>query len=329
MYDWDDLRIFLSVARHKSFQGAADQLGLDPTTIGRRMARLEQALNCTLVARGRSPGFLTTNGKRLFEAASRVEMATEDVRTAIGETSAGVVRISTSEGFGATIIAPAVAQLVRRRPKLQIEIVAMPGFVSPAMREVDITITLTRPQDRRLSIEKLTDYMLGLYAAPDYLARRGVPEDPAALRGHVLVGYIDDLLYANELRYLDEVLPGLKPTVSSSSIRAQMEAMIRGAGSGCSAVLHGGAGARTGAHSAGPGCHHPHLLACRAARRAGNRARAPGDELDSRYGGGGAPASAAGCGQPSDLTISSVIFFASPNSIIVLSRKKSSFSIPA
>lgn len=232
MYDWDDLRIFLSVARHKSFQGAADQLGLDPTTIGRRMARLEQALNCTLVARGRSPGFLTTNGKRLFEAASRVEMATEDVRTAIGETSAGVVRISTSEGFGATIIAPAVAQLVRRRPKLQIEIVAMPGFVSPAMREVDITITLTRPQDRRLSIEKLTDYMLGLYAAPDYLARRGVPEDPAALRGHVLVGYIDDLLYANELRYLDEVLPGLKPTVSSSSIRAQMEAMIRGAGLG-------------------------------------------------------------------------------------------------
>ncbi|MBN9534411.1 MAG: LysR family transcriptional regulator [Alphaproteobacteria bacterium] len=232
MYDWDDLRIFLSVARHKSFQGAADQLGLDPTTIGRRMARLEQALNCTLVARGRSPGFLTTNGKRLFEAASRVEMATEDVRTAIGETSAGVVRISTSEGFGATIIAPAVAQLVRKRPRLQIEIVAMPGFVSPAMREVDITITLTRPQDRRLSIEKLTDYMLGLYAAPDYLARRGVPEDPAALRGHVLVGYIDDLLYANELRYLDEVLPGLKPTVSSSSIRAQMEAMIRGAGLG-------------------------------------------------------------------------------------------------
>lgn len=232
MYDWDDLRIFLSVARHKSFQGAADQLGLDPTTIGRRMARLEQALNCTLVARGRSPGFLTTNGKRLFEAASRVEMATEEVRTAIGETSAGVVRISTSEGFGATIIAPAVAQLVRKRPKLQIEIVAMPGFVSPAMREVDITITLTKPQDRRLSIEKLTDYMLGLYAAPDYLARRGVPENPAALRGHVLVGYIDDLLYANELRYLDDVLPGLKPTISSSSIRAQMEVMIRGAGLG-------------------------------------------------------------------------------------------------
>lgn len=232
MYDWDDLRIFLSVARHKSFQGAADQLGLDPTTIGRRMARLEQALNCTLVARGRAPGFLTANGKRLFEAASRVEMATEEVRTAIGETSAGVVRISTSEGFGATIIAPAVAQLVRKRPKLQIEIVAMPGFVSPAMREVDITITLTRPQDRRLSIEKLTDYMLGLYAAPDYLARRGVPENPAALRGHVLVGYIDDLLYANELRYLDDVLPGLKPTISSSSIRAQMEVMIRGAGLG-------------------------------------------------------------------------------------------------
>jgi DNA-binding transcriptional LysR family regulator len=232
MYNWDDLRIFLSVARHKSLQGAADQLGLDPTTVGRRMARLEQALNCTLIARGRSGQFLTANGNRLFEEASRVEAATEGVRTAIGETSSGVVRISTSEGFGTAIIAPAVPQLVAKRPKLQLEIVAMPGFLSSAMREVDIAITLGRPEDARLEIEKLTDYTLGLYATQGYLEKNGRPSTVVELRRHSLIGYIDDLLYANELRYLDDVLPGLKPIISSSSIRAQQEMIARDVGLG-------------------------------------------------------------------------------------------------
>jgi DNA-binding transcriptional LysR family regulator len=232
MYNWDDLRIFLSVARHKSLQGAADQLGLDATTVGRRVARLEQALNCTLIARGRSAQFLTANGKRLFEAASRVEMATEDVRTAVGETGSGVVRISTSEGFGTAIIAPAVPQLLAKRPKLQLEIVAMPGFLSPAMREVDIAITLGRPDDARLQIERLTEYTLGLYATPAYLERHGKLSSVEELRQRTVVGYIDDLLYANELRYLDDVLAGLKPAISSSSIRAQQEMIARDVGIG-------------------------------------------------------------------------------------------------
>jgi DNA-binding transcriptional LysR family regulator len=159
-------------------------------------------------------------------------MATEDVRTAVGETGGGVVRISTSEGFGTAIIAPAVPELVAKRPKLQLEIVAMPGFLSPAMREVDIAITLGPPQDARLSIEKLTDYTLGLYAEKTYLARHGSPQKVDELRRHCVVGYIDDLLYANELRYLDDILPGLKPSISSSSIRAQQEIIARGVGIG-------------------------------------------------------------------------------------------------
>ncbi len=233
MYHWDDLRVFLAVARQRSFQGAGEQLGLDPTTVGRRIARLEQALNCTLIARGRaSTTFLTAHGKRLFEAASRVEVASEGVPAALGETTSGVVRISTAEGFGTSIIAPAVPALLKKRPKLQVEIVAMPGFLSPAMREVDIALTLAPPQDRRLVIDRLTDYALGLYAAPDYLRVQGTPENLQALRQHALVGYIDDLLYAKELRYLDEVQPGLKPNMCSSSIRAQLEMVASGVGLG-------------------------------------------------------------------------------------------------
>jgi len=231
MYNWDDLRVFLAVARHHSYQSASDFLGLDPTTIARRIDRLESALKCTLLTRGPGGQTLTATGKRLLEAASQVEMANELVADGVGTAAnAGRVRLSTSEGFGGTILSPAVPELTAQRPPVEIEIVANPGFLSPAIREVDIAITLGAPQDKRLVVERLTDYRLRLYAADSYLTAHGAPRTVADLRSHTLVGYIDDLLYANELRYLDEIHPDLKPSVSSSSIHAQMEIVRAGGG---------------------------------------------------------------------------------------------------
>jgi DNA-binding transcriptional LysR family regulator len=231
MFNWDDLRIFLVAARRGSYQEAGAQAGLDPTTVGRRIARLETALRCTLLAR-RAGGFaLTAAGQRLFETASGIEAATETIGEMLGsEGGHGVVRVSASEGFGTSILAPALPALSVLRPKLAIEMVANPGYYSPATREVDLAITLAPPSDIRLAVEHLTDYRLGLYAAPAYLEAAGSPKTPADLKAHRLVGYIDDLLYAPELRYLDEAHPGLHAQLTSSSIRAQLEIVASGGG---------------------------------------------------------------------------------------------------
>ncbi|MEJ1968266.1 MAG: LysR substrate-binding domain-containing protein [Rhizomicrobium sp.] len=158
-------------------------------------------------------------------------MANEELADLVGTAAvAGRVRISTSEGFGTAILSPAVARLVVQRPAVQLEIVADSGFLSAAIREVDLAITLAAPQDKRLAVEHLTDYRLGLYASAGYLSERGEPGKASDLTGHTLVGYIDDLLYANELRYLDEILPELKPSVASSSIRSQLEMVRAGVG---------------------------------------------------------------------------------------------------
>jgi len=93
-------------------------------------------------------------------------------------------------------------------------------------------VTLSPPRSARLMVEKLTDYELGLYASSAHLAEWGQPKSLGALRDHQLVGYVDDLIYAPELRYLDEVLPDLRPRLMSSSIRAQMELVLAGAGLG-------------------------------------------------------------------------------------------------
>src|ERR1700734_11791 len=100
MHNWDDLRVFLAVARHDSYEAAAIAVGLDATTVSRRVQRLEQALKCTLIARGPGGHTLTAVGRQFLESASAVELANERLTDQVGDgTSAGRVRVSTSEGF--------------------------------------------------------------------------------------------------------------------------------------------------------------------------------------------------------------------------------------
>jgi len=233
MFDWDDLRVFIAAAHAGSFGGASQRLGIDTATVSRRVARLESALKATLMIR--SPGGLqlTAAGAQLMEVA----LDAESVMTAAGRIGqqdivAGTVRISAAEGFGAAVMAPALPSLAAQRPNLRIELAANAGFLSPSRREVDMAVTLSPPNLSRLVVEPLTPYQLGLYAAPAYLKRASTPAHVEDLSRHAIVGYVDDLLYAPELRYLEEISPGLTPHLASSSIQAQRAIIAAGGGIG-------------------------------------------------------------------------------------------------
>jgi DNA-binding transcriptional LysR family regulator len=229
MFEWDDLRIFTVTARSGSFAVAGARLGMDPTTVGRRIQRLENVLKATLLVRSPRGLLLTAAGARLQAVGAQVELAVDQV----GDTESrlgGNVRISASEGFGTHILAPELARLQRQRPDLSIELAANQAFLSPSKREVDIAITLTPSQSRRLFVEGLTDYELGLYGASAYLDEAGRPDTKGSLLRHSFIGYIEDMIYAAELHYLAEVHPELRPRLTSSSIRAQLEFVRAGAG---------------------------------------------------------------------------------------------------
>ena len=233
MFDWDDLRIFIAAARAGSLGAAAQQLGVDTATVGRRVARLESALKSTLVVRSQSGLQLTAVGANLLQIGLDAESAMEAAANVVERDSvAGTVRLSAAEGFGTSVLAPALPRLAAARPGLRIELAANAGFLSPTRREVDMAITLSAPTSNRLVVEPLTVYQLALYAAPSYLARAGTPKSVSDLRKFQIVGYVDDLIYASELRYLDEILPGLTPTLASSSIRAQRAIVLGGGGVG-------------------------------------------------------------------------------------------------
>jgi DNA-binding transcriptional LysR family regulator len=233
MFDWDDLRVFVATARAGTAATAAKRLNLDATTVGRRVAALESALKATLFVRSRSGLQLTATGARLLEIAATAEavMNTAEEAGRVDQI-AGTVRISASEGFGSRILAPALPELRRGRPDLRIELIANAGFMSPLKREVDMAVTLSAMESARLLVEPLTDYELGLYAGAQYLEARPAPRSVAELTAHDLVGYVEDQIYAPELRYLEEINPGLRTSLASSSLRAQREIIEAGGGIG-------------------------------------------------------------------------------------------------
>lgn len=232
-FDWDDLRVFIAAARAGSATSAAQRLGLDATTVARRIAALETALKATLFVRARTGLQLTAAGGRLMQTALLAESAMNEVAD-LGQHDliAGTIRISASEGFGSQILAPALVGLRSRYPGLSLELIANPGFLSPLTREVDMAITLSPPKSDRLLVEPLTEYELGLFASSDYLSGSGLPKDAEDLKHHQMVGYVQDQVYAPELLYLEEINAGLRAALASSSIRAQLQIISAGGGVG-------------------------------------------------------------------------------------------------
>ncbi|MCP8938802.1 LysR family transcriptional regulator [Alsobacter sp. SYSU M60028] len=232
-FNWDDLRFFLAVARAGRLTVAARRLGADHATVSRRIASLEAALKATLFERRPQGYALTPHGERLVATAEAIESAALAASSDIGGADlalSGSVRIGAPDGFGSLFLAPRTARLVARYPGLELQLVAMPRLLSLSKREADIAVALAPPKEGRVVARRLTDYRLGLFASRDYLAASPPIRTPDDLFAHPLVGYIDDLIYMPELDYLDEVAKGLRPRLQSSSLVAQMEATLAGAG---------------------------------------------------------------------------------------------------
>ena len=165
------------------------------------------------------------------------EMASAAAQIVLGQGEglglSGTLRIGVPEGFGTWFLAPLLPEFAGLHRQLTVELVANSSYLSLSKREADVAIFLSRPQAGALIAQRLTDYALSLYASPAYLDRRGIPTEPADLADeHTLAGYIPDLLYAPELRYLDEIHGGLSAHLRSSSINAQHRLLVAGGGIG-------------------------------------------------------------------------------------------------
>ncbi|HRO10623.1 LysR family transcriptional regulator [Amaricoccus sp.] len=233
--DWDDTRMFLAVARAGQMLGASRRLGVNQATLSRRVAALEAALGAKLLVRRTHGSELTDAGQALLETLERVEtemLAVQARLQGAGAAAAGVVRIGAPDGFGVGFLAPRLARLADRHPDLTVQLVPTPRGFSLSRREADLAVMVGRPEKGRLVARKLTDYSLGLYASPAYLAAHPAPVEPADLARHRLVGYVEDLIAAPALNYAAEFLRGWRSSVEITSAIGQVEAVGAGAGIG-------------------------------------------------------------------------------------------------
>ena len=231
--DWNDFQAFLAVARSGQMARAAAAMGVDATTIGRRLRRLETRVGATLFEQTREGQVLTEAGETMLAEVEAMEQAAGRIAENSSKAGpSGQLRISASEGFGTWFLARHLPEFSDTYPAVTIDLVASSGFLNLSKREADIAIMLSRPRAGPLIAGKLSDYRLGLYAGRAYLAETEPPANQGQLAGHRLVGYIPDLIYAPELRYLNEFQPGLTPTIRSSSINAQQQLVAAGAGIG-------------------------------------------------------------------------------------------------
>jgi DNA-binding transcriptional LysR family regulator len=235
--NWDDVRIFLAVARQGQILGASKALGLNHATVARRLSALEADLGSVLFQRRTSGTELTTHGERFLVHAEMMESASLAAAESADANSQieGTVRIGAPDGFGVGFLAPRLHELVERHPHLRIELVPVPRAFSLSRREADIAVTLERPQEGRLVARKLTDYSLGLYASRGYLHTNGTPKSLEDLHHHRLVGYVQDLLYTASLDYTAAFSAEWRSGIAVSSAMGQTEAVRAGAGIG---ILH-------------------------------------------------------------------------------------------
>ena len=234
-FDWDDLQAFLAVARAGRLTAGARRLGVDHSTLSRRIAALEEALGAPLFHRDPMGYTPTEHGERLLETAEAMESLALGIQgelTGMRQSVTGAVRVGAPDGFGTRFLAPRMAELGRRHAGLEVQLVAMPRIFSLSKREADIAIGLSQPTQGRLHARKLTDYELGLYAAPAYLDGQPAITGMEQLTAHRFVAYIDDLIFTPELDYLPHVSRDIRPFLKSTSIVAQLEAVRAGAGIG-------------------------------------------------------------------------------------------------
>ncbi|MFE4462967.1 LysR family transcriptional regulator, partial [Nocardia tengchongensis] len=229
----DDLLVLLAVGRSGRYVSAAEELGINHTTISRRIAALERALGGRVLDRGTGGWELTDLGREALRAAESVESAVKSLTGARGvRVLEGVVRISATDGFSAYLAAPAIAGVQRLHPRISVEIVTGTRRASLQRSGLDLEVVVGEPRLRRAEAVRLGDYVLGLYGSRAYLAEHGIPASVDDLRHHPLIYFIDSMLQVDDLDLASGFAPAMRESISSTNVFVHVEATRAAAGLG-------------------------------------------------------------------------------------------------
>ena len=204
--EWGDFKVLLALASAGSVAGAARELQVDPSTVSRRLAALEDAVGAKLIIRGGRDFNWTAEGRTLLAAAEAMEsaatQATRAVRTAKAEVD-GTVRVSISPAFVPVLMRLMLPALREKHPGLSVELSGAYQRVDLAKGEADVAVRMARPNETDLVARRAFDCGWFVYASKAYLDVNGRPESHAALAQHRLVLYVEAMHNVAPLRWME------------------------------------------------------------------------------------------------------------------------------
>jgi DNA-binding transcriptional LysR family regulator len=211
MFDWDDLRYFLAVARHGSTIAAAKALNLSQSTVHRRLAELEKRIGRNIVIRHATGYRLTEFGKGLRPWAEQVESAITSVErylVAADQTPTGTVRVTCSESIGYRLMqSPLLETFHSRHTGLRVELIMSDHFLDIAKGEADVAIRAGVPNEETLVGRKIADVPWALYCSRAYLARHGRVERTEDIARHSVIEFDGDIRDHHAAKWLRSVAP--------------------------------------------------------------------------------------------------------------------------
>ncbi len=233
VFDWNDLKYFLAVARHGSTIAAGKALGLSQSTVHRRLSELEKRIGRKVVTRTAAGYRLTDFGKELQSYAERIEAAVADFERHVGDDSRdriGVIRVTCPEPI-VNRMTSLIERFHTRHPNLRVEFVMSDRYLDLAKGEADVAFR-SGDTDDELVGRKIADSVWAVYASRTYIERHGKPERIEDLSQHSLVCLDESMSKHRVVKWLRDVAPEARIAARNNSVLGLMYAVKSGAGIG-------------------------------------------------------------------------------------------------
>ncbi|GGX89783.1 LysR family transcriptional regulator [Litchfieldella qijiaojingensis] len=238
-FDWDDLRLFLAIARAGTLAGAARTLGVNHSTVFRRLNAMESGLQARLFERLPEGYVPTSAGEALWLRAERVEEEAQAIERELSGRDvrlSGRVRLTTTDTLANGFLAPVFQGFCECYPGIELELLIVSAFLDLARREADVAIRPTQAPPENLIGRKLGAIRWGIYGARDYLRQRPPLTDLNRPEGHRFIGGNELIGHLASTRWLNERVSADVFALRTNSIVAAMGAAR--AGTGLAALPH-------------------------------------------------------------------------------------------
>ncbi|MGE8144091.1 LysR family transcriptional regulator [Pseudomonas frederiksbergensis] len=226
--NWDDLKVFIFVAKSNNVTEAGNALRVSASTVSRRIAGLEESLSTVLFLKKTNGYFLTEAGRALLPLALESEERFKLIERQMAQPSermAGQVRIDCPELMGTHLIIPGLAEFRDQYPGIGFDFMNSAVSSKLTQSQSDIIIRLHRPDNGNFTMRRVGTLVQSLFCSEGYAAVYGLPTEAAELKHHYLIGWTEEMSYMPLARWLREVSGDQKLWMRVSNLNAQLKAV--------------------------------------------------------------------------------------------------------